>query len=73
MNITVTNFVGAFGITDLTSGLGGGSVPELVWAGSIPTSKLHGHTYSGTITGEAYFAGVPVAKTGPNNTTYKYP
>lgn len=39
----------------------------------IPTSKLHGHTYSGTLTGNAVFSGVIVATVGPNATLYKYP
>jgi hypothetical protein len=73
MDIAVTNFIGAFSITDLSSGLSGGVVPELVWAGSVPTSKLHGHRYSGTLAGIAYFLGVPVAKTVPNATLYTYP
>lgn len=73
MHVPATNFIGHFSITDLTSGLSGGSVLELVFAGDIPTSKLHGHTYSGTLTGNAVFAGVIVATVGPNATLYKYP
>jgi hypothetical protein len=73
MSIPATNFVGAFSTTDVTSGLSGGSVVELVFAGSVPTSKLHGHRYSGTLTGEAFFLGAPVATTVPNNTLYTYP
>lgn len=73
MHIPATTFVGAFHVTDLTSGFGGGSVPAFTFSGSDPTSKLHGHRYSGTIGGEALFLGVPVATTGPNNTLYTYP
>lgn len=72
MHVPATNFVGAFHITDLTSGLSGGRVLELVFAGDVTTSKLRGHRYSGTLTGEADFAGVPVATVGPNNTLYTY-
>jgi hypothetical protein len=72
MHIPVTSFVGAFHITDLTSGLSGGATPALAFSGSAPTSKLHGHKYSGTITGTAFLLGVAVAKTFPNNTTYTY-
>ncbi|WP_213815579.1 hypothetical protein [Glaciihabitans sp. dw_435] len=72
MHIPVTNFVGAFSITDLTSGLSGGSVLATSFSGSAPTSKLRGHRYSGTIAGTAFLLSVPVATTGPNNTLYTY-
>ena len=72
MSIPATNFSGYFHITDLTSGLSGGYVAEFSFSGSIPTSKLHGHTYSGTLSGFAYFLGVAVATTVPNNTLYTY-
>jgi hypothetical protein len=72
MSVPATNFIGAFSVTDLTSGFSGGIVPELVFAGDIPTSKLRNHRYSGTLTGMAYFVGVPVSTTGPNATLYQY-
>ncbi|MCS5487134.1 hypothetical protein NY588_08295 [Curtobacterium flaccumfaciens pv. beticola] len=72
MHVPATNFVGAFQITDLTSGLSGGRTLELVFAGDVPTSKLRGHRYSGTLSGEADFAGLPVATVGPNATLYTY-
>ncbi|MFC3296715.1 hypothetical protein [Clavibacter michiganensis] len=70
MSVPATNFAGRFSVTDLTSGFGGGSTPVLFFEGDVPTSRLTGHLYSGTLTGEAFFAGVPVATTGPNNTLY---
>jgi hypothetical protein len=73
MHVPATNFIGHFQITDRTSGLSGGSVLELVFAGDIPTSKLHGHTYAGTLTGDAVFAGVIVSTVGFNSTSYTYP
>jgi hypothetical protein len=73
MHVPATNFVGGFTITDLTSGLSGGRVLELVFAGDIPTSKLHGHRYSGHLDGYAVFAGVVVSEVGPNATLYTYP
>jgi hypothetical protein len=73
MHVPATNFVGHFSISDLTNGQSGGSVLELVWAGDIPTSKLHGHRYSGTLSGYATFAGVSVCTVGANNTLYTYP
>ncbi len=73
MSIPATTFAGFFGVTDLTSGLSGGLTPESTFSGSAPTSKLHGHTYSGNLSGEAFFAGIPVATTAPNNTLYRYP
>jgi hypothetical protein len=72
MSVPATNFVGAFTITDLTSGLSGGSTPELVFAGDVPTSKLRGHKYSGSLTGTAFFLGTPVAAPVPNYTIYTY-
>jgi hypothetical protein len=70
MSVPATNFVGKFSVTDLTSGFGGGSTPALLFEGDVPTSRLTGHLHSGTLTGEAFFAGLPVATTGPNNTLY---
>ncbi|WP_412148576.1 hypothetical protein [Curtobacterium flaccumfaciens] len=72
MHVPATNFVGHFTVTDLTSGLSGGRVLELVFAGDVTTSKLHGHRYSGHLDGEADFAGVPVSTVGPNATLYTY-
>lgn len=72
MSIPATNFEGYFHTTDLTSGLSGGYVAEFSFSGSISTSKLHGHTYSGTLSGVAFFLGVAVATTVPNNTLYTY-
>jgi len=72
MHVPATNFVGSFQITDLTSGLSGGRVLELVFAGNVPTSKLRGHRYVGHLEGEADFAGLPVSVVGPNATLYTY-
>ena len=68
MSVPATNSVGKFSVTDLTSGFGGGSTPALLFEGDVPTSRLTGHLHSGTLTGEAFFAGLPVATTGPDNT-----
>lgn len=73
MTCPATGFVGQFHITDLSSGLGGGFTPVFGSAGSSPTSKLHGHRYTGTLTGTADLLGVIVAKTVPNATLYTYP
>ncbi|NNC14045.1 hypothetical protein HII28_19480 [Planctomonas sp. JC2975] len=67
-----TNFVGDFCITDLTSGFSNGCTHELIFSADIPTSKLRGHTYSGTLSGTAYFLGLPNGNTVPNNTIYTY-
>ena len=72
MNVPATNFVGHFSVFDITAGKGGGRTLELVFAGDVPTTKLRGHKYSGSLDGEADFAGVPVATVGPNYTTYTY-
>ncbi|WP_147305277.1 hypothetical protein [Subtercola boreus] len=72
MSVPVTDFIGAFSIMDLISGLSSGSVTELIFSGDVPTSRLRNHTYSGTIAGEAFFAGVSVAHTAPNNTVFTY-
>ncbi|MDQ1206092.1 hypothetical protein [Microbacterium sp. SORGH_AS_0862] len=72
MAIPATTFAGAFSIADLSSGLSGGSAPVSSFAGSVTTSKLRGHTYSGTLTGTAFLLGVPVAGTVANNTIYHY-
>lgn len=73
MHIPATNFLGAFYITDLTSGFSGGRNAATSFSGSAPTSKLHLHRYSATLTGQASFLGVIVSTTGPNNTLYTYP
>lgn len=73
MAIPATSFLGAFYVTDLTSGFSNGSVPATKFYGSASTSRLYGHRYSGTLIGKAYFLGVPVSTTGPNNTLYTYP
>lgn len=72
MHIPATSFAGSFSITDLSTGFGGGSTPATAFSGNAPTSKLRGHRYSGTLTGQAFLLGVPVATTGPNNTSYTY-
>lgn len=72
MHIPATSFAGSFSITDLNSGFGGGSVPATAFSGDAPTSKLRGHRYVGTLTGQAFFLGAPVSTTGPNNTSYTY-
>lgn len=73
MSIPATTFVGFFGVADLTSGFSGGLTPEGAFSGSAPTSRLHGHRYSGNLSGTAFFLGVSVATTVPNNTLYTYP
>lgn len=62
-----TSFIGTVRTTDLTSGLSGGYVPVYTFSGFVPTSGLSGHTYSGSISGTAYFLGEPIAKTASNN------
>lgn len=73
MHVPATNFIGRFSITDLTNGQSSGNVLELVFAGDVPTSKLHGHRYQGQLTGHAVFAGVVVSTVGANATNYIYP
>ena|GEM_PF-1024950 len=70
MSIPATNFAGAVYTTDLTSGFSGGRAGVTGFNGSVPTSNLGGHRYSGSIDGVAYFLGVAVAKTMPNYTTW---
>ena len=72
MKVPATSFQGAFHITDRTSGISGGQDLKFSFSGNTPTSKLKNHLYAGTLTGTAFFAGVPVAKTVPNSTQYKY-
>ncbi|QNA91639.1 MULTISPECIES: hypothetical protein [unclassified Microbacterium] len=73
MTCPATGFIGQFHITDLSSGLGGGFTPVFAFSGTAPTSKLHNHRYSGTLTGTADLAGVIVAHVVPNATLYTYP
>lgn len=67
-----TGFDGTFAITDLTSGFSGGFAPAFGLSGSVTTSKLKGHRYSGTLSGVAFNGLIPCAWTGPNNTIYQY-
>lgn len=73
MTCPATSFAGTFSISDRNSGFSGGLVPASAFSGSASTSRLHGHTYSGTLNGTAFLLGVPVAHTIANNTAYKYP
>ena len=70
MSIPVTTFVGVFTVSDLTNGQSGGRTPVFAFAGSVPTSNLRGHQYSGVLEGTAFFLGAAVAKTMPNNTRF---
>ncbi len=72
MTCPANEFRGAFSITDLTSGFGGGSATVSGFSGTVTTSKLRNHRYSGTLTGASYFLGVQTSVTGPNNTIYVY-
>ncbi len=72
MSILANAFQGAFHTTDLTSGYSGGSAVVSGFSGSITTSKLRGHRYTGTLTGTAFLMGIPVAKTVANKTVYRY-
>lgn len=67
-----TGFDGNFAITDLSSGFSGGFAPAFGLSGAVPTSKLKGHRYSGTLSGVAFNGLIPCAWTGPNNTLYQY-
>lgn len=74
MTCPATTFVGAFHVTDRNNGQSGGFTPAGPgFSGSAGTSRLHGHTYAGSLDGTAFLAGIPVAYTMPNNTAYKYP
>lgn len=70
MSIPVTTFAGVFTVTDLTNGQSGGRTPVFAFAGSVPTSNLRGHQYSGVLEGTAFFLGAAVAKTMPNYTRF---
>ncbi|CAM5524564.1 hypothetical protein [Leifsonia shinshuensis] len=71
MSIPVTTFVGVFTVTDISHGGSGGRSPVVGFSGSVPTSNLRGHTYSGVLEGTAFLLGAAVAKTMPNYTTFK--
>ncbi|MEN2739123.1 hypothetical protein ABCS02_15140 [Microbacterium sp. X-17] len=71
MSIPVTTFVGVFTVTDISHGGSGGRTPVLGFSGSVPTSNLRGHTYSGVLEGTAFLLGAAAAKTMPNYTTFK--
>lgn len=71
MSIPVTTFVGVFTVTDVSHGGSGGRTPVVAFSGSIPTSNLRGHTYSGSLEGTAFLLGAAVAKTMTNYTTFK--
>ncbi|KHK96059.1 hypothetical protein LK09_17095 [Microbacterium mangrovi] len=73
MTCPATTFSGSFSIIDTNNGQSGGLVSTTRFSGSAPTSRLHGHRYLGTLSGQALLLGVPVAATMPNNTSYKYP
>lgn len=70
MRVPVTGFVGSFSVTDVTSGLSGGSTPVAGFSGSVPTSNLRGHVYAGSLTGTAFFLATPISSTVPNDTTF---
>lgn len=72
MSIPATSFSGVFNVTDISSGLSGGATAVSGFSGSVPTSRLRGHQYSGVLTGTAYLLGLPVATTVPNYTLYTY-
>lgn len=57
-------------MTDHTNGQSGGRTPVFAFAGSVPTSNLRGHLYSGVLEGTAFFLGAAVAKTMPNYTRF---
>lgn len=71
MSIPVTTFAGVFTVASLTNGQSGGRTPVFAFSGSIATSNLRGHTYSGVLEGTAFLLGAAVAKTMPNYTTFK--
>jgi hypothetical protein len=70
MSIPATGFAGSFKTTDLTSGISGGYAPVLGFSGTVATSNFRGHRYSGALTGEADFLGIPVASVVPNLTIF---
>jgi len=70
MNVSATSFSGMMRVTDLTSGLSGGTTPVTGFNGSVSTSNLSGHRYSASLTGEAYLLGLPVANVVPNWITW---
>ncbi|WHE35066.1 hypothetical protein [Microbacterium sp. BDGP8] len=72
MSIPATSFTGSFSVTDVSHGLSGGTTIVSGFSGSVPTSRLRGHRYSGVLTGTAFLVGVPVATVVPNYTLYTY-
>lgn len=72
MSIPATSFTGSFSVTDVSHGLSGGTTIVSGFSGSVPTSRLRGHRYSGALTGTAFLVGVPVATVVPNYTLYTY-
>lgn len=72
MSVPATSFTGAFNVTDVSHGLSGGTTLVSGFSGSVPTSRLRGHRYSGVLTGTAFLVGVPVATVVPNYTLYTY-
>jgi len=72
MSVPATSFTGAFNVTDVSHGLSGGTTIVSGFSGSVPTSRLRGHRYSGVLTGTAFLVGVPVATVVPNYTLYTY-
>jgi hypothetical protein len=71
MSIPATSFGGIFTVTNLTNGQSGGRVPVWGFSGSVGTSNLKGHRYSGSLSGTADLLGVPVATTMPNYTVFQ--
>lgn len=69
--IPATSFNGQFGVTDLTSGLSGGSTRVTKFSGLVATSNLKGHQYAGTLSGVAYQGSKPVARTVSNYTVIR--
>ncbi|WP_028591961.1 hypothetical protein [Paenibacillus massiliensis] len=68
--VPATSFVGFMNMTDLKSGLSLGSTPVTGFSGTVPYSPMKGHYYSASLTGTAYLAGIPVAKTVWNYMTW---
>ncbi|QIM17878.1 hypothetical protein G7066_02800 [Leucobacter coleopterorum] len=71
MAIPATSFVGVFSVTNLTNGQSGGAAPVWGFSGTVGTSNLKGHRYSGSLSGTADLLGVPVAHTMPNYTVFQ--
>lgn len=69
--VQATSFNGQFGVTDLTSGLSGGSTRVTKFSGSVATSGIRGHQYAGSLSGVAYQGTKPVARTVSNYTVIR--